>query len=129
MGKTLDASVYGSVITMDRSIRRRRARVAARGERRSAPRLAAFGTRLRVEGGEVRVLDLSRDGLAVESERQLQVGRKYLFSFPEEAGKCAPFGGVVVWSRSLDAASVGHDRPLFRAGIQRLAQLAAAGAG
>ncbi len=100
-----------------------------RRERRSAPRLAAFGTTLKVDGAEVRVVDLSRDGLAVESERQLQVGRKVLFSFPDEADKAAPFAGVVVWSRGLDAASMGHDRPLFRAGIQRLAQLAAAGAG
>jgi PilZ domain len=114
---------------MDRSVRRRRARGAARGERRSAPRLAAFGTSLWVDGAEVRVLDLSRDGLAVESERQLEVGRKYLFSFPDEAGKCAPFAGVVVWSRGLDVAAMGHDRPRFRVGIQRVAQLTAAGTG
>ncbi|HUP42661.1 MAG TPA: PilZ domain-containing protein [Thermoanaerobaculia bacterium] len=89
-------------------------------ERRQKARFDVEG----LQGGlrlpmDARVVDLSVDGIGVETDRWLQVGRSYTVSLPMEEGTLR-LPGAVAWcvlARTVKNAK-GESAPLYKAGIQ-----------
>lgn len=91
-----------------------------RGERRSHPRLPVEG----VSGGFLfsthgRVLNLSLDGMALETSDYLQVGRVYGLKLMQDDEELA-LRGRVVWCRMVGTKRLedGETAPLYSAGLQ-----------
>lgn len=70
---------------------------------------------------DARVVDLSSGGLGVETDRWLQVGRRYTVSLPtREDGKTLRVPGRVAWCTlaRTERNSAGEVAPIYKAGIQ-----------
>ena len=76
--------------------------------------------RLRCATVELELLDLSAEGLAVESHESLRVGARYRFTLEME-GATESFVGAVLWCRMVATrpGAGGDVLPVYRAGIAR----------
>ncbi|MDX1501817.1 MAG: PilZ domain-containing protein [Thermoanaerobaculia bacterium] len=93
-----------------------------RRERRGTARTGVAGTRLRSPTLEVRLLDLSEGGLAVESNEALRIGARYRFTLEGEgAAGGESFVATVLWCRLHRTLprSGGDVLPVYRAGLAR----------
>ena len=89
-------------------------------DRRRKPRFDVEGVR----GGvrlpmDARVVDLSLDGFGVETDRWLQVGRRYTVSLPADDG-IIRLSGTVAWCRLARTVKLddGERAPVYKAGIE-----------
>jgi PilZ domain len=94
---------------------------AGRQDRRRSRRRSAPESRLKSSVLEVRLLNLSPGGLAVESREALRIGGQYRFLLIGEPGPAEPFEGRVLWCRLHRTQKLddGDIQAVFRAGIER----------
>jgi hypothetical protein len=71
---------------------------------------------------QVRLLNVSSSGLAVESRESLRIGERYEFHLVGARGRSRPLFGIVLWCRlQRTEKGVGDDiHPVYQAGIQRV---------
>jgi hypothetical protein len=96
--------------------------MTSRPERRSKRRRPPRNSRLKSAALTARLLDLSDEGLAIESRCALRVGACYPFSLRGDPTDGGPFQGRVLWCRlhRTEPGENGDIHAIYRAGIQRL---------
>jgi PilZ domain len=96
--------------------------MASRSDRRSKRRRPPRNSRLKSAALSVRLLDLSDQGMAIETRSALRIGACYPFSLRGDPTDGGPFRGRVLWCRvhRLEPAENGDIHTIYRAGVQRL---------
>ncbi len=92
-----------------------------REERRAERRFPIANTEIRNHAASGQVLDLSRDGMAIESHQAVRPGRRYTFTLTI-GDHVETLAARVLWCRLQTTRRLpnGDVLPVYRAGIERL---------